>query len=55
VIGVRGFGIREMLMVMSHALQEKLGDVFDIGWKAAAKNKWVSIDKGNKDLVLRKV
>jgi len=37
------------------ALKEKLGDVFDIGMKAAAKNKWVGFEKGNKELVLRKV
>ena len=39
----------------SGALQESLGDVFDIGMKAAAKNKWIGFEKGNKDLVLRKV
>uniref|UniRef100_A0A453KU74 phenylalanine--tRNA ligase n=1 Tax=Aegilops tauschii subsp. strangulata TaxID=200361 RepID=A0A453KU74_AEGTS len=37
------------------ALKERLGDVFDIGMKAAAKNKWIGFEKGNKDLVLRKV
>ena len=37
------------------ALKEKLGDVFDIGMKAAAKNKWIGFEKGNKDLILRKV
>lgn len=38
------------------ALKEKLGDVvFDIGMKAAARNKWIGFEKGNKDLVLRMV
>jgi phenylalanyl-tRNA synthetase alpha chain len=36
-------------------LREKLGSVFDIGMKTAAKNKWIGFEKGNKDLVLRKV
>ncbi|KAL5220616.1 hypothetical protein ABZP36_025329 [Zizania latifolia] len=36
-------------------LKEKLGSVFDIGMKTAAKNKWIGFEKGNKDLVLRKV
>ncbi|KAM0906332.1 hypothetical protein ACQ4PT_016817 [Festuca glaucescens] len=36
-------------------LKEKLGDIFDIGMKVAAKNKWVGFEKGNKELVLRKI
>uniref|UniRef100_A0A0E0M7G1 phenylalanine--tRNA ligase n=1 Tax=Oryza punctata TaxID=4537 RepID=A0A0E0M7G1_ORYPU len=36
-------------------LREKLGSVFDIGMKTAAKNKWIGFEKGNKDLVLTKV
>ncbi|KAL5227670.1 hypothetical protein ABZP36_015935 [Zizania latifolia] len=36
-------------------LKEKLGSIFDIGMKTAAKNKWIGFEKGNKDLVLRKV
>ncbi|CAL4967137.1 unnamed protein product [Urochloa decumbens] len=37
------------------ALKAKLGDAFDVGMKAAARNKWIGFEKGNKDLVLRKV
>ncbi|XP_040376369.1 phenylalanine--tRNA ligase alpha subunit, cytoplasmic [Oryza brachyantha] len=36
-------------------LKEKLGSIFDIGMKTAAKNKWIGFEKGNKDLVFRKV
>ncbi|KAL6911534.1 hypothetical protein ACP4OV_000339 [Aristida adscensionis] len=36
-------------------LKAKLGDAFDVGMKAAAKNKWIGFEKGNKDLVFRKV
>ena len=32
-----------------------MGDAFDVGMKAAARNKWIGFEKGNKDLVLRKV
>ncbi|XP_039787448.1 phenylalanine--tRNA ligase alpha subunit, cytoplasmic-like [Panicum virgatum] len=37
------------------ALKAKLGDAFDVSMKAAARNKWIGFEKGNKDLVLRKV
>ncbi|KAF0933124.1 hypothetical protein E2562_013857 [Oryza meyeriana var. granulata] len=36
-------------------LKEKLGSIFDIGMKTAAKNEWIGFEKGNKDLVFRKV
>ncbi|XP_044955675.1 phenylalanine--tRNA ligase alpha subunit, cytoplasmic-like [Hordeum vulgare subsp. vulgare] len=37
------------------ALQEILGDVFDVGLKAAAKKQWIGFDKENEDLVTRRV
>ncbi|GJM86934.1 hypothetical protein PR202_ga02838 [Eleusine coracana subsp. coracana] len=36
-------------------LKEKLGDAFGVGFQAAAKSKWIGFEKGNKELVLRKV
>ncbi|TVU48649.1 hypothetical protein EJB05_08290, partial [Eragrostis curvula] len=36
-------------------LKEKLGDAFGVGINAAARNKWIGFQKGNKDFVLRKV
>jgi hypothetical protein len=44
-----------MLMCRFGASQGKLGGAFDVGMKAAARNKWIGFEKGNKDLVLRKV
>ncbi|TVU28622.1 hypothetical protein EJB05_20146 [Eragrostis curvula] len=35
-------------------LKAKLGDAFDVGMRAAARNKWIGFEKG-KDLILRKV